>query len=139
MTPTPESAKISHDNGKLCESLVMEKLPEFEYMGSHIDGELGFNGKPAEVKSCQKQTLRTERKGGLRTGRFWFTGSQHEELIKNDGVYILVVHEGKIVISSRIVKASLLFPLFDGAKTVSWTTVNSVIDRVISHKRGLRT
>ncbi len=138
MTPTPESAKISHDNGKLCESLVMEKLPEFEYMGEHIDGELKFNGKKAEVKSCQKQTLRTERKGGFRSGRFWFHGSQHEELIQNDGVYILLVHEGKTLTSTRIIKASRLFPVFEGAKTVSWTTVNAVIDRIVSYKGGMR-
>ncbi len=137
MTPTPESGKISHDNGKLCESLVMEKLPEFEYTGEHIDGELRFNGKKAEVKSCQKQTLRNER-NSVRSGRFWFTGSQHEELIKSDGVYILLVHEGNILISTRIVKASRLFPVFEGAKTVSWTTINAVIDRIIRHKGGMR-
>lgn len=138
MTPTPESAKISHDNGKLCESLVMEKLPEFEYLGEEIDGVLTFNGKPAEVKSCQKQTLRTERKGGLRSGRFWFTGSQHGELVDQDGVYIFLVHEGETVISSRIIKASLLFPVFEGAKTLSWTTVNAVIDRIVSYKGDMR-
>lgn len=137
MTPTPESAKISHDNGKLCESLVMEKLPEFEYIGEHIDGELRFNGKPAEVKSCQKQTLRNER-NGVRSGRFWFQGTQHDELIKNDGVYILLVHEGNTLISTRIVKASKLFPVFEGAKTAAWTTINRVIDQVISYKGGLR-
>ena len=137
MTPTPESASIAYHNGKFCEKKLLELLPEFEYTGEHIDGVLTFNGKPAEVKSCQKQILRTERKGGVRSGRFWFTDSQHEELVDQDGVYIFLVHEGKTLVSSRIIKASLLFPVFEGAKTLTWTTVNALIDR-ISYNGGMK-
>jgi len=124
MTPTPESASIAYHNGILCENMLKEKLPEFEYLGEEIDGILTFNGKPAEVKSCQR-TINSYT--GERSGRFWFKGSQHDELIENDGVYILLVHEGEKVVSTRIIKASLLFPQFQGAKTVSWP---ALFDRI---------
>jgi len=122
MTPTPTSCLLSYSNGKLCEQLLRELLPEFEYAGptDHIDGEI--NTVKAEIKSCQKTTQCREGHGA-RTGRFWFQGAQHEELIENNGVYILLVHEAGVLISSRIVKASLLFPSFEGGKSVSWASL----------------
>lgn len=122
MTPTPESARAAQNNGKFCEEKLRELLPEFEYFGESIDGILTFNGKPAEVKSCQRTTH--NKAGRLeRSGRFWFKGSQHEELVEQDGVYIFLVHEGEKLVSSRIARASLLFPAFEGAKTVSWPSI----------------
>lgn len=126
MTSTPESNRTAYQNGKFCEEKLRELLPEFEYLGEEIDGVLTFNGKPAEVKSCQRTVINNSNTGE-RSGRFWFKGSQHEELIENDGVYILLVHEGEKVVSTRIIKASLLFPQFQGAKTVSWP---ALLDRI---------
>jgi hypothetical protein len=122
VTSTPESGKVAYENGKFCEKKLLELLPEFEYFGEEIDGVLTFNGKPAEVKSCQRTTH--YKKGSCaRSGRFWFKGSQHEELVDQDGVYIFLVHEGEILVSSRIVRASLLFPAFEGSKTASWPSI----------------
>jgi hypothetical protein len=138
MTSTPESGKAAYENGKFCERKLLELLPEFEYFDEMIDGVLTFNGRPAEVKSCQKTTHNKE--GSFaRSGRFWFKGSQHEELVDQDGVYIFLVHENETLVSSRIIKAYLLFPIFEGAKTVSWPTIiNKLSVHMVAAPRAAR-
>ncbi len=119
MTPTPESAKQSHANGKFGESFISDMIPGFVYLGDNIDGIL--DGRLAEVKTCQFKV-----KSGpyTRAGRMFFTQEQHQKLIAQGGSYIMLVQDDLRIVHSKIIKASLLFDKFDTVyKTCPWTTI----------------
>lgn len=114
--------RTAYYNGRFCEDFIKSFIPDFEWIGEEIDGKIG--GTYAEIKSCQIRVLdNTPRGPYMRPGRFWFKDSQHKELVKKGGLYIFLVHEGERVISTRIIKASLLFPIFSGARTMQWNTI----------------
>lgn len=122
MTPTPESAKMAHHNGKFGESFISSMIPGFVYKGDNIDGFL--DGKFAEVKSCQYRVKSGKYK---RAGRMFFTKEQWDGLVKEEGSIILLVQDDLKVIHSKIIKASLLFDSFDTEfKDISWTKLFNI-------------
>ncbi len=119
MTPTPESAKQSHTNGKFGESFICFMIPGFVYQGDNIDGFL--DGKLAEIKTCK---YKVKHGGSTRAGRMFFTQEQHQKLVAQGGSYILLVQDELKILHSKIIKASLLFDEFETKyKTCSWTTI----------------
>jgi len=52
-----------------------------------------IEGVPVEVKSCQRYVKAVDRRGGKRRGRFKLEKEQHEYLIKNNGLYLFIVHD----------------------------------------------
>lgn len=61
-----------------------------------------------EIKSCQKQILSGNSKFPIRPGRFVLTKPQHTFLIANDGYYVFMVNDKRLLIKCRIIKASLI-------------------------------
>lgn len=119
MTPTPESAKQSHANGKFGESFISHMIPGFVYEGDNVDGFL--DNQLAEIKTCQ---FRVKHGESTRAGRMFFTKEQHDKLVAQKGSYIMLVQDDLRVVHSKIIMAALLFDVFETEfKTCSWTTI----------------
>lgn len=118
------SAKAYH-NGKLCEEMVKEKLPDAEFTGDHEVFDFMFMGAPLEVKGCEGTITDNYQRGNTKTksGRFYLRGYQHNELLQKNGRYAFFVLDGGKVVKSRIILASKVCMEFEGAKTLSYGTV----------------
>jgi hypothetical protein len=112
------SARALH-NGKYCEELIREKVPEI-VESENVDGELF--GSPLEIKSCQVQVFRSDKKTP-RSGRFYLRDYQHSFLLENRGRYIFAVMNGEQIIHTKMILASRLLPEFTGCKTLTWKTL----------------
>jgi|GEM_PF-1445349 len=116
------SARALH-NGKYCEELIREKVPELQE-SENVDGELF--GSPLEIKSCQVQVFRSDKKTP-RSGRFYLRDYQHDFLLENRGRYIFAVLNGEQIVHTKMILASRLLPAFSGNKTLTWKTLFSQI------------
>lgn len=123
MTDYAERSARAYHNGKLCEELIHDLLPEL-LPSDEADGELF--GAPVEIKSCQEHTERSDWTRS-RLGRFYIRDYQHDLLVKAGGRYILAVMDGGNIIHTRMVLAARLMPLFEGCKTLTWGTVFSAL------------
>jgi hypothetical protein len=114
-----ERSSKAYHNGKHCEELIKQYIPEFNPLCEGADGELF--GAPVEIKSCQQFTDRADWKNP-RSGRFYLRDYQHCYLVQNGGRYIFVVLDGETIIHTRIILAARLLPEFVGCMTLTWTT-----------------
>ena len=114
-----ERSTRARHNGKLCEELIREKIPEL-HVSEEADGELF--GSLIEIKSCQAHVFRSDRVRP-RSGRFYLRDYQHRDLLEKNGRYIFAVLEGEQLVHTRMILASRLFPEFSGCKTLTWRTL----------------
>lgn len=110
-------------NGCTMESIIRTLYPgaDFDYKGL-ID--LTINGVRVEIKSCQDKIKDNHNSAGTRSGRFCFKDIQHQELIENQGEYILLVHrDGVPFLYFRVPANCLDLGNFTGIKSVCWKTL----------------
>ncbi len=115
------SNTVAHHNGKMVEDIVQTLLPELQYLGKELDAE--YQGRPLEIKSCQRVCRRSDNGTGERPGRFWFRGDQDSLLKEKDGFYALLCHDQGNIHFFYLAKARKLLKDFEGAMTVSWNTI----------------
>lgn len=106
----------SRINGMAGEDFVAETL------GCEIDRnaliDTFYAGSMYEVKSC------IERCKSGKSGRFWLTSEQHDELISNDGFYVLIVFSKSLTPAyTRIAPARKVSEPFMKYKTLTWKTL----------------
>jgi len=121
VTSNPESNALANYNGRMVEEIVQTLLPEMQYVGEELDAV--YQGRPLEIKSCQRTCHRSDRCKGERSGRFWFREDQDKALKDEDGYYALVVHDKGNLCFFFLAEARLLLNDFSGAMTVSWNTI----------------
>lgn len=126
------NATASH-NGTDMEAFARSMLPNATIIAGKedIDGDLG--GVPLEIKSCQvciiDNSHPTTRK---RSGRFIFSGDQHNALIESGGEYLLIVHkEGSPFLGFRAPASCLNLPNITGNRAVSWRVIVSQLAEVV--------
>lgn len=73
-----------------------------------------------EVKSCQEWQEDAHAFKGRRRGRFVFDSDQHEELLRRNGEYLLIVHREGKVIQQKAVPAREIDFLVNGRRKVKW-------------------
>lgn len=112
------SARALH-NGKYCEELIREMVPEL-HASEEADGELF--GSPLEIKSCQAHVFRSDKRNP-RSGRFYIRDYQHRDLLEKKGRYLFAVLDGEQITHTRLILASRLIPEFSGNKTLTWRTL----------------
>lgn len=118
---TSESNTLANHNGRMIEEIVQTLLPELQYVGKDLDAV--YQGRPLEIKSCQKRCRAADTGKMERSGRFWFRGDQDEKLKEEDGFYALVVHDQGNLHFFYLAEARKLLKDFSGATTVSWNTI----------------
>jgi hypothetical protein len=105
----------------MIEEIVQTLIPELQYVGKNLDAE--YQGKPLEIKSCQRTCHRADQAKKERAGRFWFRADQDQVLKEEDGFYALVVHDQGNLHFFYLAEARKLLKDFSGAMTVSWRTI----------------
>lgn len=93
-----------------------------EMLGCEIDRkaliDTFYAGSMYEVKSC------IERCQNGKSGRFWLCEKQHNELLKNNGFYVLIVFNRFLIPAyTRIAPAHKVSEQFDKYRTLSWNTL----------------
>ena len=121
MTSDSESNTLANHNGRMIEEIVQTLIPELQYVGKNLDAE--YQGKPLEIKSCQRACHRADQAKKERAGRFWFRADQDRVLKEEDGFYALVVHDQGNLHFFYLAEARKLLKDFSGAMTVSWKTI----------------
>jgi len=126
------NATASH-NGAEMEAFVRSMLPSATITAGKdgIDGDL--EGVPLEIKSCQVCiTDNSHPFTGKRSGRFVFSGDQHNALLESGGEYLLIVHkEGSPFLGFRAPASCLNLPDFTGNRAVSWRVIVSQLAEVV--------
>lgn len=119
------NATASH-NGADMEAFARSLLPNAIITAGpeDIDGEL--YGVPLEVKSCQISITDNSHSKSRRSGRFVFSGLQHQALVDSGGEYLLLVHkDGLPFLAFRAPASSLNLPEFSGNRAISWRAIVS--------------
>jgi len=104
-------------NGKNMEAKAAEYFKGLKLIFNIIDAEL--NGVPTEIKSCQEFITDRSRKNAKRYGRFRLHEYQHNELLKQNGVYLFIVH------NRQRIKRMAIIPAKDVKfrQTLDWRTI----------------
>jgi hypothetical protein len=115
-------------NGQQAEEYVYKKFPNLEKINELIDAQ--FKNQEVEIKSCQQTITDNSHKSGTRTGRFLLNGEQHEQLLKNNGIYCFIVlkpGKNKMRVSKCFyVEAKAIKFNIKGLKTIPWNTLYEI-------------
>ncbi len=112
-------------NGSIAEGMAKEiiddviKDPEIIILNGIID--LCVNGKYIEVKSCSEYVCDKTHRNNRRRGRFILTKSQHNYLVKKNGLYLFIVRIDNHRCIFKFVKARELDISFKSERTsICW-------------------
>jgi len=97
-----------------------------------------------KIKSCETVVKDNSYEKGWRWGRFGFSGPQHAELLKKDGMYLFLLYdEDHHLIHVRLISASLIDARCNinstGVTMIGWPTILARIHRLPMMWRGSET
>ena len=117
------SQALAARNGHNIESQICNFLGIPHDYNGIVDAHL--NDRPLEIKSCQMIITDKSHSNQTRQGRFVFNEEQHRHLVRNNGIYALIVHDDAQIKHTCLKRASLISGIVGRACGRTWKGVIS--------------